>query len=157
VDSFFRSHGVNPGCASHQLTVEAETIVAETRRMLAQFFSFGGNVNRVVFSFNATDSLNTEIFGLVEPVGHMVMTRLEHNSAIRSAIHLERDAGVGVTCVAHMCCGYPDVLDVANYPKAPKNCYFKLAEAIDALSIKALSVEDATGQTISAYLICSSK
>ena len=63
----------------------------------------------------------------------------------------------GVTRVAHMCCGLPDVLDVADYPKAQKNCYFKLAEAIGALSIKALSVEDATGQTISAYLICSSK
>ena len=154
VDSFFRRHGVNPGCASHQLAVEAETMVAETRRMLAQFFGFGGNVNRVVFSLNATGSLNTAIFGLVEPVGHMVMTRLEHNSVIRSPIHLERDAGVGVTRVAHMCCGYPDVLDVADYPKAPKNCYFKMAEAIDASSIKVLSVEDAIGQMISAYLIC---
>ena len=37
MDQFFRSHGVNPGRASHQLAVEAETMIAETRRMLAQF------------------------------------------------------------------------------------------------------------------------
>jgi len=91
VVSFFRSHCVNPGYASHQLAVEAETMVAETRCMLAQFFGFGGNVNRGVFSLNATDSLNTAIFDFVEPVGHMVMTRLEHNSVIL----LKQEAGRG--------------------------------------------------------------
>jgi len=43
----------------------------------------------------------------------------------------------------HMCCGYPDHLDNPEYPKAPKNCYFDLAKAIDASSIQAVSVEDA--------------
>ena len=112
VDSFFRSHGVNPGRASHQLAVEAETMIAETRGMLAQFFGFGGNVNRVVFSLNVTDSLNAAIFGLVEPRGHMVMTRLEHNSVIRPANHLERDAGVGVARVGGDEQGYVDPDDI---------------------------------------------
>jgi 5-methyltetrahydropteroyltriglutamate--homocysteine methyltransferase len=43
----------------------------------------------------------------------------------------------------HMCCGYPDAVDVADYPKAPKNSYFELAEAVDASIIQAVSVEDA--------------
>ncbi len=43
----------------------------------------------------------------------------------------------------HMCCGYPDRLDNPDYPKAPKNCYFDLAEAIDRSCIQALSIEDA--------------
>ena len=42
-----------------------------------------------------------------------------------------------------MCCGYPDRLDNPNYPKAPRESYFKLADAIEDSAIQALSIEDA--------------
>lgn len=48
-----------------------------------------------------------------------------------------------VTRTMHMCCGYPDCLDSTDYPKAPKESYLQLAEAIDASSINAVSLEDA--------------
>ena len=48
-----------------------------------------------------------------------------------------------VTRTMHMCCGYPDCLDSTDYPKAPKESYLQLAEAIDASSIDAVSLEDA--------------
>ena len=48
-----------------------------------------------------------------------------------------------VTRTVHMCCGYPDRLDNADYPKAPKEAYLRLAEAIEASSIMAVSIEDA--------------
>ena len=51
-----------------------------------------------------------------------------------------------VTRTVHMCCGYPDRLDNFEYPKAPKECYFELAEAIDSSSIDAISIEDAHRQ-----------
>ena len=60
--------------------------------------------------------------------------------------HLERcfeGCPDDVLRTAHMCCGYPDALDVPDYPKAPKNCYFELAEALDASSVQAISIEDA--------------
>jgi len=43
----------------------------------------------------------------------------------------------------HMCCGYPDRLDNPDYGKAPKECYFQLAPAIEQSRIQAVSVEDA--------------
>ncbi|NQU57740.1 MAG: cobalamin-independent methionine synthase II family protein [Rhodospirillales bacterium] len=49
----------------------------------------------------------------------------------------------GVTRTMHMCCGYPDCLDSTDYPKAPKESYLRLAEAIDETSINAVSLEDA--------------
>ncbi len=58
MDKFFRSYGVNPGRGDHEMAVEAENMVSETRRMLAAFFNFGGDPNRVVFKQNATESLN---------------------------------------------------------------------------------------------------
>ncbi len=53
--------------------------------------------------------------------------------------------GIGdeVTKTVHMCCGYPDALDAADYPKAPMACYLVLAEAIDDAPIDAVSLEDA--------------
>ena len=48
MDSFFRSHGVNPGRSGHTLAVEAEQMIVETRRLLAQFFNYKGDPNRVI-------------------------------------------------------------------------------------------------------------
>ena len=54
MDRFFRNYGVNPGRAGHELAVEAEKMIGETRRMLAAFFNYSGDPNRVVFTQNAT-------------------------------------------------------------------------------------------------------
>jgi cysteine desulfurase family protein len=102
MDAFFRSHGVNPGRAGHALAVEAEAMIVQTRRLLAEFFGFRGDPNRVVFTQNATDSLNAALFG----------TRLEHNSVLRPANHLERDRGVAVTRIRPDRCGYVDPQDI---------------------------------------------
>ena len=45
--------------------------------------------------------------------------------------------------VCHICCGYPDKIDVINYPKAPLDAYFKIADALEDSSINTISIEDA--------------
>jgi len=114
MDRFFRQYGVNPGRAGHEMAVAAEGMVTETRRLLAQFFGFAGDPNRVVFSLNATDSLNTAIGGLVGARDHMVITRLEHNSVLRPANHLERDHGVAVARIPGDKAGYVDPDDIRH-------------------------------------------
>ena len=60
--------------------------------------------------------------------------------------HIERcffNCPDSVVRTVHMCCGYPDRLDNPNYPKAPRESYFKLADAIEDSTIQALSLEDA--------------
>ncbi|MYD76214.1 MAG: cobalamin-independent methionine synthase II family protein [Gammaproteobacteria bacterium] len=49
--------------------------------------------------------------------------------------HIER--------TVHMCCGYPDRLDHPDYPKADPGAYLEIADAVEASSIDAVSVEDA--------------
>ncbi len=112
MDQFFRSHGVNPGRAGHTLGVEAEAMIVKTRRLLAEFFGFGGDPDRVVFTQNATDSLNMAMTGLVGPGDHLVITRMEHNSVLRPANHMERDLGVAVTRVRRDGFGYVDPRDI---------------------------------------------
>lgn len=43
----------------------------------------------------------------------------------------------------HMCCGYPDVVDNENFPKAAREEYFRLAPPLDEAKIDTVSVEDA--------------
>ena len=112
MDAFFRSYGVNPGRAGHELAVEAEKMIEETRRLLAGFFAYGGDPHRVVFTQNATDSLNIALYGILEPGDHVITTRLEHNSVLRPLAHLERDGGVDVTRVGRDAQGYVDPEDV---------------------------------------------
>ncbi len=114
MDSFLRSHGVNPGRSGYQLSVETERMIGETRRLLAAFFGFGGDPNRVVFTQNATDSLNTALFGLLAPGDHVVSTRLEHNSVLRPLNHLRRDHDVAVTLVGRDAQGYVDPEDICR-------------------------------------------
>ncbi|MEA3232664.1 MAG: cobalamin-independent methionine synthase II family protein [Thermodesulfobacteriota bacterium] len=48
-----------------------------------------------------------------------------------------------VTRAVHMCCGYPEYLDQENFQKADQTAYFWIADAIEASSIGAISLEDA--------------
>ena len=112
MDQLFRQYGVNPGRAGHEMAVEAERIIVETRRMLAEFFNFKDGFDRVVFTQNATDSLNMVMFGLLGRGDHVISTRMEHNSVIRPLNHLERDHGVQVTRVGRDSQGYIDPDDI---------------------------------------------
>ena len=108
MDSFFRSHGVNPGRSGSLLAIEAEQMISNTRRMLAQFFGFSGSPGRVVFTLNGTDALNMAIAGLVGAQDHLIITRIDHNAVLRTANHLERDQAVSVTRVESDSAGYID-------------------------------------------------
>ena len=99
MDSFFRSHGVNPGRGGHTLAVEAEQMVTGTRKMLAQFFGFSGDPNRVVFTRNITDSMNMVFSGLLSAGDHVVISELDHNAVSRPANHMQRDMGVDVSLI----------------------------------------------------------
>ena len=49
----------------------------------------------------------------------------------------------GVTRVVHVCLGYPDRLDSTDYPKAPRDAYLQLGDALDAAGFDQISFEDA--------------
>ncbi len=48
-----------------------------------------------------------------------------------------------VNKIVHICCGYPDKIDAINYPKAPLDSYFKIADALEKSSLNVISIEDA--------------
>lgn len=108
MDEFFRRCGVNPGRSGHDLALEAEKMTVETRRLLAAFFGFSGDFERVVFTQNATDSLNIALHGLLRPGDHVVTTRTEHNSVLRPLHTLQAEGVIEASYVPHDEHGYVD-------------------------------------------------
>jgi cysteine desulfurase/selenocysteine lyase len=83
----YKQLGVSPGRGGYDRAAQAEEAVDATRHKLARFFG-APRPDRVVFTANATDALNLVIQGLVRPGGHIVASRLEHNSVLRPLHHL---------------------------------------------------------------------
>ncbi|MFC1783265.1 aminotransferase class V-fold PLP-dependent enzyme, partial [Planctomycetota bacterium] len=104
---FYQKHGMNPGRSGYDANLETEEVVQGTRRMLMEFFN-GTNPDHLTFSYNASDSLNMIIQGMVEPGDHVVSTNVEHNSVIRPLNHLKRDKVIEVTYVPFDGKGYVD-------------------------------------------------
>jgi cysteine desulfurase / selenocysteine lyase len=99
MDKFYREHGVNPGRSGFDAALEAEEIVANTRKLLTGFFNAEGDYNRLTFSYNASDSLNMILQGLASKGDHVITTMLEHNSVLRPLHHLEMNEVISVTHV----------------------------------------------------------
>ncbi len=114
VRDFYRKNGVNPGRTGCDLALAAEHMIHGTRKRLSAFFNKSlvdagveKDPNRLVFTLNATMSLNLIIDGTVGPGDHVVTTMLEHNSVIRPVNHKVRD-GAEATFVVPDAEGYVD-------------------------------------------------
>ncbi len=108
---FALTAGVSPGRSTFDLAGVAEAMVDGCRKAVCQLFH-GPRPDRVVFGHNATDALNLAIFGLLGRGGHVVSTRLEHNSVLRPIAHCVDDFGARATLVPFDGRGYVDPDDI---------------------------------------------
>jgi cysteine desulfurase / selenocysteine lyase len=118
VRDFYSTTGVNPGRTGCDLAIAAGLMVENTRKGLSDFFNKSlvdagkaKDPNRLVFTMNATMSLNLIINGTVKPGDHVITTLLEHNSVIRPVNHKVRD-GAEATYVVPDSEGYIDPEDI---------------------------------------------
>ena len=72
----------NSGRAVHDGAMDASRTVFSAREKAARLFGCK-NPRNVVFTCNATEALNTAIFGSFQPGDHVISTDLEHNSVLR--------------------------------------------------------------------------
>lgn len=105
---FMQNIGANPGRSRHDLSLEASRIVEGTRAKLAALFNVRDPL-RIVFTLNATESLNTVLYGWLNRGDHVVITQMEHNSVLRPLRHLERQ---GVITLSVAPCDRMGILDV---------------------------------------------
>lgn len=111
MNEFYRRYGVNPGRSGYDMCIATEEIIFSTRKKLTEFFN-GTDPERLTFSYNASDSLNMLIQGMVEKGDHVITTKVEHNSVLRPLNHLQRDLGIELTHISFDGKGYVDPDDV---------------------------------------------
>jgi cysteine desulfurase family protein len=89
MDRFMEEVGANPGRSGHSLSIEAARIIYETREALSALFHVKDS-SRIVFTLNATESINLALKGLLKPQGHIIASSIEHNSVMRPLRDLEK-------------------------------------------------------------------
>jgi len=108
---FYETCGVSPGRSGFDRALEAEEVVHSTRKILTSLFN-GTNPNHLTFSYNATDSLNMIIQGMVSKGDHVITTNLEHNSVLRPLYHKKHDGEIELTHIPFNARGFIDPDDV---------------------------------------------
>ena len=85
----------NSGRGIHDSALSASRIIYDTRTALSEFFG-AESPERIAFTANATQALNTAIKGVLDPGDHVITTALEHNSVLRPLYEME-ERGVALT------------------------------------------------------------
>lgn len=96
---YLKNIGGNPGRGSHRLSLQADRIIYNTRQYLAHLFNIKDS-SRIIFTMNATESINLAIKGLLKKGDHVVTTSLEHNAVTRPLKRMEKDTGIKITKVS---------------------------------------------------------
>lgn len=115
VDKCLREYGANPGRSGHKLALKAGRAIYETRELICDLFNIA-NPMQVIFTSNATDSLNLAIKGILKKGDHVITSGMEHNSLIRPIKTLE-EIGVENTVVE---CSRDGVIKIDELKKAIK-------------------------------------
>lgn len=87
----------NAGRGAHDATLGASRILFDTRQRLAAFFH-AESPKQIVFTANATESLNLAVKGILQKGDHVITTALEHNSVLRPLYEME-EKGVELTII----------------------------------------------------------
>lgn len=88
-------HSGNAGRGSTESSLAASRTIFNTRLLVSQLIN-NPDPHQIVFTHNATDSLNTVIKGYFKPGDHVITTVMEHNSVLRPLYQLQ-DQGVELT------------------------------------------------------------
>ena len=88
----------NPGRSGHRLSSTGAELVFSTRELIAK--TFGGESERVVFTKNCTEALNTAIFGYKNSYRKILTSVYEHNSVLRPLNFLKTNGKAQVEVVS---------------------------------------------------------
>ena len=93
---FMEECGATPGRGGHARAVEAGRMALAVRRGVQRVLGVGGDPGRVAFMSNATQALNTALWGVLGPGDAVVLTAYDHNAVVRPAAALAAERGVEV-------------------------------------------------------------
>lgn len=98
VDHYMRHVGASSGRGGYRRALEADELLYRTRSALARLFNVK-DAARIIFTANATESINLAVKGLLRPGDHVVTTSMEHNAVWRCLKDIEEERGIDITAV----------------------------------------------------------
>jgi len=105
-----KNSGANPGRGGHKMSLAAGRLIYNARELLAKLFNVD-NPSRVIFTGNATESLNLVLKGILKPGSHVITSSMEHNAVARP-LHFLKSQGIEVSEVECSPAGFMDPVDV---------------------------------------------
>ncbi|HGJ65301.1 TPA: aminotransferase class V-fold PLP-dependent enzyme [bacterium] len=115
MNDFLNNVCANSGRSGHRLAIQASRIVYDTREVLAQLFNISDPL-QIVFTMNATESINLALLGLLQGGDHVITSSIEHNSVMRPLRMLESH-GVELSVIKCSKTGFIDPDDVKKQIK----------------------------------------
>jgi len=88
-----KHYGGNPGRGGHLYSRRSAEIIYECRENLAKLIG-APSPEQIIFTKNATEAINLAIKGVLKSGDEVILSSMEHNSVVRSAINMEKN---GVT------------------------------------------------------------
>lgn len=116
VEKCIRGNWGNPGRSVSKVS-NSDDIVYETRELISNFVNIS-DPKQVIFTSNATDSLNLAISGILKKGDHVITTSIEHNSVIRPLKHLELENKIELSIVNANTYGYVNPSDIKSLIKS---------------------------------------
>lgn len=80
----------NPGRSGHNMSMKTGEEVYKTRKEIQELFQIEES-SQVIFTSNATESLNMALKGVLKKGDHVITTSMEHNSVLRPLKALEKE------------------------------------------------------------------
>ncbi len=116
ISDYLVNYGANPGKSGHGMSLKAGREVFEARELIAEFFNVEQS-EKVIYTANATQSLNTAIQGLIKEGDHVIISSLEHNCVIRPLRELEKSKNIELSIIQ---CDNTGIIDISKIENAIK-------------------------------------
>ena len=84
------THFGNSGRGTSEVSMSAAKTILRARMLISELIN-GEGPSQIVFTHNATESLNLAIKGLINKEDHVITTVMEHNSVLRPLYQLEEN------------------------------------------------------------------
>ncbi len=96
MEHYFYNIGANPGRGGYKNSIEAGSVVLETRKLLQNLFKTK-HTEGVIFTLNITQAINIFLWSFLKPNDHVIITSMEHNAVVRPLREIEKNKNINIS------------------------------------------------------------
>jgi cysteine desulfurase family protein len=98
VADYMRNNGASPGRGNYERARTADRLVYQTRKAICRLLG-APRPGQIIFTSNATESLNIALKGFLKPGDKVLATSYEHNAVWRPLKRLEEEIGLHIETI----------------------------------------------------------